>query len=159
MIAVILYNVNTRPVLSVNHVLRLLLVILFFWLACRPSVRFAADAGSDQQVSAEGVYHEGQTFAGIISYYGREFHGRKTANGETYNMYDKTAAHLYLPFNSILRVTNTQNGKYVIVRINDRGPFKENRILDLSFQAAKEIDLISEGTTQAIIKIIRLGKS
>ena len=103
------------------------------------------------------MYREGQTLTGIVSYYAHEFHGRKTANGEIFNMYDKTAAHLYLPFNSVLQVTNSSNGKSVIVRINDRGPFKADRILDLSYQAAKEIDLIATGTTRAVIKIIRLG--
>ena len=120
-------------------------------------MRYSTTPRPEIKNSAEKIYREGQTLTGIVSYYAHEFHGRKTANGEIFNMYDKTAAHLYLPFNSVLQVTNSSNGKSVIVRINDRGPFKTDRILDLSYQAAKEIDLIATGTTRAVIKIIRLG--
>jgi rare lipoprotein A len=78
---------------------------------------------------------------GLASWYGKKFHGRKTANGEFYNMNDYTAAHRNHPFGTILRVTNLDNGKEVIVRVNDRGPFKRGRKLDLSFAAAQEIGL------------------
>jgi rare lipoprotein A len=122
-------------------------------------VRYSAAPGPETKNSVEKIYREGQTLTGIISYYAHEFHGRKTANGEIFNMYGKTAAHMYLPFNSVLQVTNSSNGKSVIVRINDRGPFKADRILDLSYQAAKEIDLIAAGTTQAVITIISLGRN
>lgn len=73
-------------------------------------------------------------------------------------MYERTAAHQFLPFHTILQVTNPRNGKKILVRINDRGPFKANRILDLSYQAAKEIGLIKEGTASLSIKIMRLGE-
>ncbi len=76
---------------------------------------------------------------GVASWYGKKFHGRKTANGEFYNMHDYTAAHPKYPFGTILRVTNLENGKDVIVRVNDRGPFRRGRKLDLSFAAAQEI--------------------
>ena len=132
-------------------------IFILILTGCSPSVRYSTTPRPEIKNSAEKIYREGQTLTGIVSYYAHEFHGRKTANGEIFNMYDKTAAHLYLPFNSVLQVTNSSNGKSVIVRINDRGPFKADRILDLSYQAAKEIDLIATGTTRAVIKIIRLG--
>lgn len=77
---------------------------------------------------------------GIASYYGKKFHNRKTASGERFNMYDLTAAHKKLPFGTIVRVTNEENGNVTFVRINDRGPFTKGRILDLSQYAAQEIN-------------------
>lgn len=144
------------------HGFQCLLILNLFILTmigCNPSVRYSAAPRSETPNNGEKIYHEGQTLSGTISYYAQEFHGRKTANGEIFNMYDKTAAHLYLPFNSVIQVTNTRNGRSVVVRINDRGPYKSDRILDLSYQAAKEIDLITAGTTRAIIKIISLGRN
>jgi rare lipoprotein A len=82
---------------------------------------------------------------GIASYYGKEFHGRKTANGETFDMNAMTAAHRTLPFGTMVRVTNLANDQSVTVRINDRGPFIKGRIIDLSYGAAKSIDLLSIG--------------
>ncbi len=94
---------------------------------------------------------------GTASWYGPDFHGRQTANGETYNMNDLTAAHRTLPFNTIVRVENTDNGKTVIVRINDRGPYVGNRIIDLSRKAADEIDMIQTGTAPVRIYLIEEG--
>jgi rare lipoprotein A len=85
---------------------------------------------------------------GVASWYGPNFHGKKTANGERYDMYGLTAAHKTLPFNSILRVVNKRNNESVIVRINDRGPFVKNRIIDLSRKAAEKIDMIRDGATE-----------
>jgi rare lipoprotein A len=85
------------------------------------------------------------TVTGIASYYGKEFHGRKTANGETFDMNAMTAAHRTLPFGTMVRVTNLSNDQSVTVRINDRGPFIKGRIIDLSYGAAKTIDLLSIG--------------
>ena len=97
------------------------------------------------------------TEEGVASYYAHEFNGRKTANGETYDMNKMTAAHQTLPFNSMVRVTNQSNGKTVMVRINDRGPFKDNRIIDLSLAGAKAIDLIGPGTASVRLEVIELG--
>lgn len=94
---------------------------------------------------------------GIASYYAEDFHGRKTANGEVFDMNALTAAHRKLPFNSKVRVTNIDNGRTVEVRINDRGPFKNNRVIDLSLRAALEIGLISTGTGPVRIEILELG--
>ena len=92
---------------------------------------------------------------GIASWYGPNFNGQRTSNGEIYNMYDYTAAHKILPMNTIVKVTNLNNGKSVTVRINDRGPFVKNRIIDLSYAAAKKIGLDVTGTAPVKIKVIR----
>lgn len=92
---------------------------------------------------------------GIASWYGKKFHGRKTSNGETYNMYGISAAHKTLPFNTVVRVHNLDNGKKVDVRINDRGPFVRGRIIDLSYGAAKKVGLVGPGTAR--VKIVALG--
>ncbi len=91
---------------------------------------------------------------GIASWYGPNFHGKYTSNGEIYNMYDYTAAHKTLPMNTIVKVTNLENGKSVIVRINDRGPFVKGRIIDLSYAAGKKIGLDVTGTALVRIKVI-----
>lgn len=83
---------------------------------------------------------------GIASWYGPNFHGKLTANGEKYDMHGLTAAHRTLPFNTVLRVKNIDNGQSVEVRINDRGPYAKNRIIDLSKKAAQQIDMIGSGT-------------
>ncbi|MBI5475546.1 MAG: septal ring lytic transglycosylase RlpA family protein [Ignavibacteriales bacterium] len=91
---------------------------------------------------------------GVASYYADDYHGRKTSNGEEYDMNAMTAAHQTLPFNTKVRVTNLQNGTSVIVRINDRGPFKDNRIIDVSYAAAKELGMIGPGTAKVKLQII-----
>jgi rare lipoprotein A len=97
---------------------------------------------------------KGHKEVGMISYYGPGFHGKKTANGETFNQNDFTAAHRTLPFNTKIKVTILSSGKSVVVRINDRGPFKKNRILDLSKGAAKKVGLIPAGTARARIDVL-----
>ncbi len=99
---------------------------------------------------------EGYEETGIASWYGRDFHGRTTSNGETYNMHDITAAHKLLPMQTMLLVTNLKNGKQTVVRVNDRGPFIQGRIIDLSFAAARKIDLVQSGTAK--VKITALGE-
>ncbi|HLR77410.1 MAG TPA: septal ring lytic transglycosylase RlpA family protein [Burkholderiaceae bacterium] len=91
---------------------------------------------------------------GIASWYGRKFHGKKTANGEIYDMYAMTAAHPTLPLPSYARVTHAKSGKSVIVRINDRGPFHSSRIIDLSYVAAAKLDLIGPGSGPVIVEAI-----
>lgn len=97
----------------------------------------------------------GDSFRGISSWYGPNFHAKKTSNGEIYNMYAYTAAHKTLPMNTMLRVDNLDNSKSVIVRINDRGPFVDGRIIDLSNKAAHSINMVKKGT--ANVKITVLG--
>lgn len=107
------------------------------------------------------TYHPVETVStgfrerGIASWYGHPFHGRKTSNGETYDMYKFTAAHKTLPMNVYVQVNNLENGKSTIVRINDRGPFAPRRIIDLSKAAAERIDMVGPGT--APVEIIVLG--
>jgi rare lipoprotein A len=96
----------------------------------------------------------GEKFRGTASWYGPNFHGELTSNGESYNMYGYTAAHKTLPINTVVRVTNLKNGKSTTVRINDRGPFVKDRIIDLSYQAAKDIGIIKNGTAPVELKVI-----
>ena len=97
------------------------------------------------------------TEEGVASYYGSEFHGRRTSNGESFDKNGMTAAHRTLPFNSILRVTNLSNGKNVEVRVNDRGPVKPERIIDLTYAAAKEIDMVRAGLVRVRVEVLEWG--
>jgi len=83
---------------------------------------------------------------GIASWYGKKFHGKRTSSGEPYNMYGMTAAHTQLPLPTYVQVTNLKNGKQVVLRVNDRGPFHGNRIIDLSYTAAIKLDIVKQGT-------------
>jgi len=96
---------------------------------------------------------------GIASWYGRKFHGRKTSNGETYNMYAMTAAHKTLRIPTYVRVTNLENGKIIIVRVNDRGPFVSNRIIDLSYAAAHKLGITRKGTGLVKIAVVGPGQT
>jgi rare lipoprotein A len=96
---------------------------------------------------------------GIASWYGQKFNGRKTSSGEIYSICEFTAAHKTLPLPSYVRVTNTRNGKSVVVRVNDRGPFHAGRIIDLSFVAAVRIGLDKTGTAPVKVELIRAGNS
>ena len=100
------------------------------------------------------VVRVGQKFRGIASWYGKDFHGRRTSNGEIYDMYAHTAAHKTLPMNTIVRVVNLRNGRSTIVRINDRGPFVANRIIDLSYAAARDIGVVGPGTAPVEIEVL-----
>lgn len=102
------------------------------------------------QAAVPGQY----TQEGVASWYGAPFNGRRTSNGEVYDMYQMTAAHRTLPFNAIVRVTNLSNGKQVNVRINDRGPFVADRIIDLSYSAAQAIGMVGPGTAQVRLDVV-----
>jgi rare lipoprotein A len=92
---------------------------------------------------------------GLASWYGRDFHGKKTSNGEIYNMYAMTAAHKTLPLGTYVRVYNLENKRSAVVRINDRGPFVRGRIIDLSYSAAREVGIVGPGT--ALVEVVALG--
>lgn len=92
---------------------------------------------------------------GVASYYSDEFHGKKTASGEIFNKWTFTCAHRTLPFGTKVKVVNLKNGKSVIVRVNDRGPFVKGRIIDLSFAAAKKIDMIKDGVVRVKIMVVQ----
>lgn len=100
---------------------------------------------------------EGYVEAGNASWYGVPFHGRRASNGEIYDMYKMTAAHRTLPFDTMVRVTNLNNGKSAVVRITDRGPFVENRIIDLSLAAAREIDSVGPGVVPVRVEVLTPG--
>ena len=97
---------------------------------------------------------DGYIERGVASWYGKKFHGRLTSNGETYDMYAMTAAHKTLPLPAYAEVTNLENGKRVTVRINDRGPFVKDRIIDLSYAAATRIDMTDKGTALVEVRVI-----
>lgn len=91
---------------------------------------------------------------GIASWYGKRYHGRKTSSGEVYDMYGMTGAHPTLPLPSYVKVTNPANGRSVVVRINDRGPFHDNRLIDLSYAAAYKLRLVEQGSGEVIVEAI-----
>lgn len=113
------------------------------------------------QVAGKWYYPEkvslGDKFDGYASWYGPDFHAKKTSNGETYNMHAHTAAHKTFPMNTVVKVLNVENGKSTIVRINDRGPFVEGRIIDLSNAAAHDIDMVKVGTAKVRLEVIGFG--
>lgn len=125
-------------------------VLMFIYLGCSSAPRYtsvrAIKGRPGQFIFKEQI--------GVASYYGEEFHGRPTASGEKFDMNDLTAAHQTLPFGTKIEVTNLENSKKVVVKVNDRGPFVKGRILDLSKGAAEKIGIIETGT--AIVKIVVL---
>lgn len=96
----------------------------------------------------------GYDVVGIASWYGRRFHGRRTASGEIFNMNAATAAHPTLPFGTRAQVTNLENGRSVIVRINDRGPFTGRRIIDVSRRAAQRLGFLRQGTARVRVRVL-----
>lgn len=136
--------------------MRLLLVVAgsvilaAFLTGCVSSPRFTMAGDAISGSEAPGTFVE----EGVASYYADEFNGRTTSNGEVFDMHKLTAAHRTLAFNTILKVTNVANGKSVLVRINDRGPFKDDRIIDLSLEAARQLEMIGPGTALVRLQII-----
>ncbi len=133
---------------------------------CASSARFAdrTDRGDEKTSASNGRTRDAASrdrvllsLEGVASYYADEFHGRKTSNGETYDMNALTAAHRTFPFGTRVRVTNLENNKTVIVRVNDRGPFKEGRIMDLSLGAAKVLGVIGTGTARVRLDVLEWG--
>ena len=100
------------------------------------------------------VVEVGTKYKGTASWYGPNFHGKRTSNGEIYDMHNFTAAHKTLPMNTMVKVTNLRNGKSVVVRINDRGPFVGDRIIDLSYAAAKRIGMVGTGTAPVELEVL-----
>ena len=101
---------------------------------------------------------KGYTKTGIASWYGQKFHGHLTANGEVYNMFAMSAAHKTLPLPSFVRVTNLENGKQAVVRVNDRGPFHNNRVIDLSYAAAMKLGVLSTGTAKVKLDVLHVDE-
>jgi rare lipoprotein A len=115
-----------------------------------PSPPSGAPPPVERQPAIPGEYVE----EGVASWYGDPFNGRRTSNGEVYDMHQFTAAHRTLPFGAIVRVTNLRNGKQTEVRITDRGPFVANRVIDLSLSAAQAIDMVGPGTAPVRLEIL-----
>lgn len=122
-----------------------------------PAVRPAAPAPALKPPGLPKV-SSGRVNYGKASYYGKKFHGRRTASGEVYNQFELTAAHRTLPFGTVCRVTNLRNGKSVRVRINDRGPFVKGRIIDLSYRASQMLEGIQAGVFEVKLEILEYGK-
>ena len=137
-------------------------VILLF-VSCVVSPRYTSSSGKSntlktkQYKNSKTSINNKKVLKGISSWYGPNFHGKLTANGEVYDMYGVTAAHKTLPLNTVARVTNLDNGKSIILRINDRGPYVGNRILDCSMGAAKKLGFYTAGTAMVKIEVIEFG--
>lgn len=138
-------------------------IIFIFLTAC---VNKQIDPAAKHAKKSKGTYSVfGKTYTvaksskhyeekGVASWYGRRFHKKRTSSGERYNMYSMTAAHKTLPFATRLVVTNVKNGRKVIVRVNDRGPFVSNRVIDLSYGAAKKLGIIGKGLARVHVKAV-----
>jgi len=130
-----------------------------------PALLFVAGCGSGSprftsKIRPEPAFSEPSSSSqleGVASYYADDFNGRKTASGEIYDMNGLTAAHRTLPFGTRVKVTNIDTGKSVVVRVNDRGPFKDDRVIDLSLGAAKQLGLIDLGTARVVLQVLVLG--
>jgi len=129
--------------------------LLTGWLCAVVLLALAGCSSTPKSGSSGGASaSSGHSETGQASYYGNEFHGRKTANGEQFDQGKLTAAHRTLPFGTRLKVTNTQTGKSVQVRVNDRGPFVKGRIIDLSSSAFKAIASINAGVVPVRIQVV-----
>ena len=139
--------------------IRWLLICVFFLISCSSSPRYRTGSapGKKGAIPLATKGRHAKVLYGVSSFYAEDFHGKLTANGEVYDMYGLTAAHKTLPLNTIARVTNMENDKSIILRINDRGPFVAGRILDCSFGAAKKLGFIAQGTTKVKIEVIEFG--
>ena len=138
---------------------RWLMIISLLSISCSNSPRYRTGSLPEKkgQIPLATKGKHAKVLYGVSSYYGEDFHGKLTANGEVYDMYGITAAHKTLPLNTIVRVTNMENDKSIIVRINDRGPFIPGRILDCSYGAALKLGFIAQGTTKVKIEVIEFG--
>lgn len=142
------------------------IIIIFFLASCSSSIRFSSINEAKKRINPITIetdlqkyenYPVQDVFYGLASYYADKFHGRKTANGEFYDMYGLTAAHLIFPFNTIIRVTNDLNNKQIIIRINDRMPEHPERIIDLSLGTATALDMVIKGVVPVKLEILRWG--
>lgn len=146
----------------------LILISSFVLISCASSVRYTEKESSENKSHKKRSYSNlEQTYSNnksletrteIASYYADEFNGRKTANGEIYNMYDYTAAHVSYPFDTIVRVSNLSNNRSVILRINDIKPDTNGRAIDLSLKAAHELRMISSGIANVKVEVLEWGE-
>ena len=141
-----------------NHKILLITISLILY-SCGPTIAHGDYINSDgmSRKEIEAIRNHPEVQIGIASYYGKKFHRKLTANGQRFNMYKVSAAHKTLPLGTRVKVTNLNNGKSIRLTINDRGPFKKGRILDLSYKAAQKLGFVNEGTTKVRIDVIKLG--
>jgi len=152
---------------KIKNIIVIITIFLISSCAAGPSSKTGTHAstasGTLRPYTINGKYYKplksskGFSQKGLASWYGKKFHGRKTSNGEIYDMYKVSAAHKTLPMHTWVRVHNLDNGKKLDVRINDRGPFVRGRIIDLSYKAAKILGVAAPGTAK--VKIVALGKA
>lgn len=147
--------------ISRRHPILIFVMLLIVGCASAPPRGYYTKQGTQRAYQIDGRWYQpvdssnGYEEEGIASWYGRDFHGKKTSNGETYDMYAMTAAHKTLPIGTYVKVKRLDNGKEIIVRINDRGPFVKGRIIDLSYKAASKIGIADSGTAK--VEITALG--
>jgi len=136
------------------------LIILLFLASCAPVKRVVHnDIESDGKIYSHfRNYSVLESSEGTASYYSRRHHGKKTASGEMFNMNNLTAAHKTYPFGTVVRVTNLINDHSVILKINDRMPLRNKRIIDLSYRAAKELNMVRSGTAKVQVEVLKWGK-
>ena len=138
---------------------RVCLISILFFISCSVSPRYSGGGNytkAKTKKTKSKTVNKGGVLRGVSSWYGPNFHGKLTANGEVYDMYELSAAHKSLPIPCYVKVTNLSNGKSLIVRVNDRGPFKKGRIIDLSYAAAKKLDIIEKGTAMVFVEAIEV---
>lgn len=116
----------------------------------KPGMTLQVTLQTNQPVLRQAIYQQGRA-----AWYGPGFHGQKTASGEWFDTYGLTAAHRVLPFGSRVRVTNTRNGRTVVVRINDRGPYTRGFIIDLSYGAARKLGIVGRGSAPVTLEVLR----
>lgn len=139
--------------LKIYLIIQFLLVMLF--AACSSTSRYSGSSVNNSGINTTNIL---ETETGTASFYADEFNGKKTANGEIYDMNELTAAHPKYPFNTIVEVTNLKNSRRVQVRINDRMPNFKNRIIDLSLKAAEKLGMIQDGIQDVKVEVIKWGK-
>ncbi|MDD8017397.1 MAG: septal ring lytic transglycosylase RlpA family protein [Bacteroidota bacterium] len=157
-----IFGTTQRPSALYLFVLRTVVVsCLSFLVSCASSPRFISGRTTEPKISSNKTVtppiKAKQTYEGIASYYADDFHGKKTASGEIYDMHKLTAAHRSFPFGTKVKVTNTENGNSVIVIVNDRGPFKLERIMDLSLGAAEALEMTKTGTAKVKLEVVEWG--
>ncbi len=143
-----------------KYTIKILAVILIFSLYnCSATKRFSDSKLESFPSETESTKEKPlETKNGTASYYGKKFDGKKTASGDIYNMHGLTASHKTYPMGTTIRVTNKRNGKNVVLKINDRMPIHNKRLIDVSYGAAKELDMIKSGTAKVKIEVLGWGK-
>lgn len=139
-------------------------ILMQFLISCSLIILGLVSCASSNKIVASDAFYKqqepetvGDIQYGVCSYYAEKFHGRRTANGEVYDMYRISGAHQTLPLNSLVKVTNLENNKNLVIRVNDRGPFIKDRIFDCSYGAAVKLGFISKGTAIIKVEVLEIG--